>query len=775
MNYCTLLTICFFFCLFLTNVVYEYVHVLNSKKRKSRLEENNDKKKLFKFFLHILILKQIIFESFINLAIKMSILLHVVKRYLTYNKKNYIGYIKNEEDHDIKKVDNNNNKNKNNYYLNNNFNDKKEKEKDTKDEKKNKKKNKINYTNNDNEIIGNNNNTNMNEIKIYNNNFINNDYVNYNNILKNNTNHLENKKNVKVKTIYFIRHSESVWNSVFNKEMSTKQFLKMFMVILYELVFLFSKKSALIDSPLSNTGIIQSIELSNFLLEGRTDFNDEFCEETFNHIEYINDKNKTNDNNINNKDEYIINNNNYNNIDLYKLSKKKLKKNKNSISNYNKKQENNDILTTNNNDYSHDNSNDNHKIHEEQDNILPNVKNYITYDNDHDNYSNKGNYNYRNDEYNHEEIINLNLKDHIDILNNKKYDSVLLCSDLRRTISSCFISFYNRINKNNEDIYVLNSLQEISRNPDCVPLMKYYNKYVTTDIEKFLHKDVEKLFRKNIKFNKNFTRNSFLDTLDYIFNHEKNIFIIFGHSLWFLHFFKYFLKESHKAKTNKLKNASVIVFNIYKYENDDEESTTSFKVEEVIQNDDINQDQNTTNQQQEQYNTQQEHYNTQQEHYNTQQEHYNTQQEHYNTQQEHYNTQQEQYNHDINNMSDTEYLTHDDLTENSDYLSSNDDYEEDVTKADEQENYYENHNDDIVLHHVDNLQHIRHRRNSDNSYEEEPSNTTKAKKKLKLKNPKRKHKLHKKNKKNKIFVNEKVKYEVDQNSIRVLYKGFDEK
>ncbi|ETW40246.1 hypothetical protein PFNF135_05290 [Plasmodium falciparum NF135/5.C10] len=768
MNYCTLLTICFFFCLFLTNVVYEYVHVLNSKKRKSRLEENNDKKKLFKFFLHILILKQIIFESFINLAIKMSILLHVVKRYLTYNKKNYIGYIKNEEDHDIKKVDNNNNKNKNNYYLNNNFNDKKEKEKDTKDEKKNKKKNKINYTNNDNEIIGNNNNTNMNEIKIYNNNFINNDYVNYNNILKNNTNHLENKKNVKVKTIYFIRHSESVWNSVFNKEMSTKQFLKMFMVILYELVFLFSKKSALIDSPLSNTGIIQSIELSNFLLEGRTDFNDEFCEETFNHIEYINDKNKTNDNNIKNKDEYIINNNNYNNIDLYKLSKKKLKKNKNSISNYNKKQENNDILTTNNNDYSHDNSNDNHKIHEEQDNILPNVKNYITYDNDHDNYSNKGNYNYRNDEYNHEEIINLNLKDHIDILNNKKYDSVLLCSDLRRTISSCFISFYNRINKNNEDIYVLNSLQEISRNPDCVPLMKYYNKYVTTDIEKFLHKDVEKLFRKNIKFNKNFTRNSFLDTLDYIFNHEKNIFIIFGHSLWFLHFFKYFLKESHKAKTNKLKNASVIVFNIYKYENDDEESTTSFKVEEVIQNDDINQDQNTTNQQQEQYNTQQEHY-------NTQQEHYNTQQEHYNTQQEHYNTQQEQYNHDINNMSDTEYLTHDDLTENSDYLSSNDDYEEDVTKADEQENYYENHNDDIVLHHVDNLQHIRHRRNSDNSYEEEPSNTTKAKKKLKLKNPKRKHKLHKKNKKNKIFVNEKVKYEVDQNSIRVLYKGFDEK
>ncbi|SPJ12493.1 conserved Plasmodium protein, unknown function [Plasmodium sp. DRC-Itaito] len=732
MNYCTLLTICFFFCLFLTNVVYEYVHVLNSKKRKNRLEEYNDKKKLFKFFLHILILKQIIFESFINLAIKMSILLHVVKRYFTYNKKNYIGYLKNEENHDIKKVDNNNNNN----YVNNNLNNKKKKKQVKEEEMKDKKKNKMNNTNNDNEIIGNNNNTNINEIKIYNNNFINNDYINYNNILKNNTSYLENKKNVQVKTIYFIRHSESVWNSVFNKEMSTKQFLKIFMVLLYELVFLFSKKSALIDSPLSNTGIIQSIELSNFLLEGRSDLNDEFCDETFNHIDYINDKTKTNDNTINNKEEYDDDddNNNNNNIDLYKLSK--IKKNKNSISNYNKKTETNNILTINNNDYTYVNSNHNHNIHDIEEKNLQNVKNHITHDHDDNDTTNNRNYNYLNDEYNHEEIINLNLKDHIDILNNNKYDSVLLCSDLRRTISSCFISFYNRINKYNEDIYVLNSLQEISRNPDCVPLMKYYNKYVTTDIEKFLHKDVEKLFKKNIKFNKNFTRNSFLDTLDYIFNHEKNIFIIFGHSLWFLHFFKYFLKESHKAKTNKLKNASVLVFNIFKYQNHDDENTL-FKVEHVTDNDHINQNQNTTKQQKE----------------------YN-------------NTYKEPYNHDTNNISNTEYLTHENIAHSSDYLSSNDDYEQDLTKADEQENDDTNHYDDIVLHHVENLRHTHHMRNSDNTYEEHPHNTTKTKKKHKHKNSKKKHKLYKKNKN---FVNEKVKYEVDQNSIRVLYRGFDEK
>ncbi|SOV18704.1 conserved Plasmodium protein, unknown function [Plasmodium sp. gorilla clade G2] len=744
MNYCTLLTISFFFCLFLTNVVYEYVHVLNSKKRKSRQEEYNDKKKLFKFFLHIHILKQIVFESVINLAIKMSILLHVLKRYLTYSKKNYIGYLKNEDNHDVEKINNNNNMKKNNKKKKDNYNDN-----DNEKDKGN------NNTKNYYEILENNN-TDVNEIKIYNNNFIDNDYINYNNIYKTNTtNNLENKKNVQVKTIYFIRHSESVWNSVFNKELSTKQFLKMFMVILYELVFLFSKKSALIDSPLSNTGIIQSIELSNFLLEGRTDLNDEFCDETFNQIEYIHDKNKNNDNTMNDR-EY---NNNNNNIDLYKLSKKKLMKNKNSLLNYNKNKETNDMDTTinnkNNNDDNNNNNNidddNNNNIDETQQKILRNVKSYITYDNNNvDDINNKNDNNHNNnnnkDEYNHEEIINLSLKDHIDILNNNKYESVLLCSDLRRTISSCFISFYNRINKNNEEIHVLNSLQEISRNPDCVPLMKYYNKYVTTDIEKFLHKDVEKLFRKNIKFNKNFTRNSFLDTLDYIFNHDKNIFIIFGHSLWFMNFFKYFLKESHKAKTSKLKNASILVFNVFKYENDNDQNSF-FKVEEVLPNDHINENQNNHKQQHKYNNVQ----------------------------------QQQQYNHHTNNISDTEYVTQEALTDSSDYFSDYEEYqedEEDVTKADEQENFHTNQNEDIILHAIDNIDSTHHMENPDNPYEEDHSNITtkKKKKKIKLKNLKKKHKLFKnKNKNNKIFSNEKAKYEVDQNSIRVLYKGFDEK
>ncbi|SBS87690.1 conserved Plasmodium protein, unknown function [Plasmodium ovale curtisi] len=173
--------------------------------------------------------------------------------------------------------------------------------------------------------------------------------------------------------------------------------------------------------------------------------------------------------------------------------------------------------------------------------------------------------------YNHEDIVNMSLKEHIDVLNNVKYKSTILCSDLRRAISSCFISFHNRLNKYNEPIHVLNSLQEISRNPDSLTLYNFYDKFVTTDIEKYLHKDIGQLIDNNVKLKKNFSKNRFLDTLSYIFEDDNNIFIIFGHSLWFLNFFKNFLEPPHKARNHKMKNSSVVVFNIMKYNQDNED------------------------------------------------------------------------------------------------------------------------------------------------------------------------------------------------------------
>ncbi|CRG95615.1 conserved Plasmodium protein, unknown function [Plasmodium gallinaceum] len=315
---------------------------------------------------------------------------------------------------------------------------------------------------------------------------------------------LINKDNCEIKTIYFIRHSESVWNNTFNKKLTFKTFMNISLVIFYEFIFLFSKKSALIDAPLSTNGIIQSLELSNFLQkEKKNKDGSKQCVVPINQIDISEENAKKYENSS----------------EMIKLQRCDNKKNK----------------TFNNNKVAESNV--------DMKNV--NLKN-------------------NNDEYDHEEIINLSIKEHIDVLNKLKYNSVLLCSDLRRTISSCFISFYNRINKFNESIYVLNSLQEISRNPDCVPLLRFFNKYITTDIEKFLHKDVERLFKRNLKIANTYSKSYFLDTLKYIFNNENNIFIIFGHSLWFLLFFNYFLKIPHKAKTYKMQNSSIVVFNIMK-------------------------------------------------------------------------------------------------------------------------------------------------------------------------------------------------------------------
>lgn len=174
--------------------------------------------------------------------------------------------------------------------------------------------------------------------------------------------------------------------------------------------------------------------------------------------------------------------------------------------------------------------------------------------------------------YDPEAIVNLNIKDHIDILNRIKHKSAILCSNLRRTISSCFIGFYNRLNVYNENVYILNSLQEISRNPDCIPLLSFYHKYITTDMELLLHRDMEKLCKRNIFINNATTRsNTFADTLKFIFENENDIFIIFGHSLWIYIFFNSFLKLHHKAKLYKLQNSGIILFNIARYMNDKNE------------------------------------------------------------------------------------------------------------------------------------------------------------------------------------------------------------
>ncbi|SBS87697.1 conserved Plasmodium protein, unknown function [Plasmodium ovale curtisi] len=393
------------------------------------------------------------------------------------------------------------------------------------------------------------------------------------------------KEDIRVKTIYFVRHSESVWNSVVNKEFSVKTFLNGCLVLLYEIFFFFSKKSVIVDSPLSNCGVIQSIELSNFLQQGNHNNENELCVVSIgqeNHVER--DKHNRGKNGTiemedlrlcGSSEDAILDNPSKegrssedgnrvggSTADGNRVGRSNVVENKNTqvtrLSNDGK-----NIFDKENGEGGNQS-----KVRQRRGKKEENI-NHITNRRS----SNTKGIDISNGKcqqgcYNHKEVINLSIREHIDVLNNNNvmYSSTILCSDLRRAISSCFISFYNRVNKNNEPIHVMNSLQEISRNPDCVSLFPFHKyEYITTDIEDFLHKDVETLCKKNIIYTNNFSKNKFIDTLSYVFNNDNNIFIIFGHSLWFRLFFNYFLKQPHKAKTNKIKNSGIIVFNIMSY------------------------------------------------------------------------------------------------------------------------------------------------------------------------------------------------------------------
>ncbi|SBT46288.1 conserved Plasmodium protein, unknown function [Plasmodium ovale wallikeri] len=408
------------------------------------------------------------------------------------------------------------------------------------------------------------------------------------------------KENVRVKTIYFVRHSESIWNSVVNKEFSVKTFLNGCLVLLYEIFFLFSKKSVIVDSPLSNCGVIQSIELSNFLQQGNQHNENDLCVVSIgqeNNIErdtHDSEKNGTIEmedlRRCGSSEDAILANPSKEGgsaADGSRVGGSAADGSRvggsaaggsrvgGSAADGSSVVENkNTRVTRSSNDGKNKLDEENgeggnqSKVRQRRGKKEENV-NHITNNRSSNTKSiDIPNGKYQQGSYNHKEVINLSIREHIDVLNsnNVMYSSTILCSDLRRAISSCFISFYNRVNKNNEPIYILNSLQEISRNPDCVSLFPFHKyKYITTDIEDFLHKDVEKLCKKNIIYTNNFSKNKFIDTLSYVFNNDSNIFIIFGHSLWFRLFFNYFLKQPHKAKTNKIKNSGIIVFNMMSY------------------------------------------------------------------------------------------------------------------------------------------------------------------------------------------------------------------
>lgn len=155
---------------------------------------------------------------------------------------------------------------------------------------------------------------------------------------------------------------------------------------------------------------------------------------------------------------------------------------------------------------------------------------------------------------------------------NSGHQSVIVTSNLRRAAGTVAIGLWDRVQRTKEQIYVLSSLQEISKNVDCICITPPGQPPYLPRIEKELgpafsyahfnarnHRGNKPIFGSNgLKRMRAFT--------DWCFNQvdQSTTIIAGGHSLYFRSFFQTFLpfQSNHISKKYKMHNGGVVGFTI---------------------------------------------------------------------------------------------------------------------------------------------------------------------------------------------------------------------
>jgi hypothetical protein len=160
--------------------------------------------------------------------------------------------------------------------------------------------------------------------------------------------------------------------------------------------------------------------------------------------------------------------------------------------------------------------------------------------------------------------------------------SKMLSSNLRRAISTLAGGFRDRLTRNSWDkIIVLDSLQEVSRNPDTLSLTPARATVQASWIEKsYKLCDFQSIFdgqtdtslhggNKPVNTNGLKRMNEFCEFL-YFSPEMKDAthVLVGGHSLWFRYFFNMFLPYSvhHVSKNKKIVNGGIVTFELMKAE-----------------------------------------------------------------------------------------------------------------------------------------------------------------------------------------------------------------
>lgn len=155
--------------------------------------------------------------------------------------------------------------------------------------------------------------------------------------------------------------------------------------------------------------------------------------------------------------------------------------------------------------------------------------------------------------------------------------STLLCSSLRRALSTMAASFRERLARRPGDkILVVPSLQEISRNPDTLSITLPRHQVTASWIDQSSDVcDFQGIFTNQTdmrlhKGNKPIRTNGLLrmnEFCDFAFkNVKEDVIIVGGHSIYFRSFFRTYLPYSsdHVSKKKKVQNAGCVAFTLLK-------------------------------------------------------------------------------------------------------------------------------------------------------------------------------------------------------------------
>jgi hypothetical protein len=156
--------------------------------------------------------------------------------------------------------------------------------------------------------------------------------------------------------------------------------------------------------------------------------------------------------------------------------------------------------------------------------------------------------------------------------------SVIVSSTLRRAIATTTLGLWPRVDKTEEKVIVLSSLQEVSRNVDTralsnpkevadLPFARIKDKCKSTKRESF---DPDAIYDATENYgNKRFNFYGILRLRafnEWAFKRSEDTIIVGGHSLWFKYFFQTYLPHSskHDAKNKKISNSGIVTFIIYR-------------------------------------------------------------------------------------------------------------------------------------------------------------------------------------------------------------------